>query len=80
MLSLVDGDSGWIACTLDPSREADPFPFHTSLNAGGCRSNTSRSLGCARRAPHARPTLGTTTILRRAAERVFGVKELLDRC
>ena len=54
MLSLVDGDSGWIACTLDPSREADPFPFHTSLNAGGCRSNTSLVGLCAART--SRPT------------------------
>jgi len=53
MLSLVDGDSGWIACTLDLSREADPFPFHTSLNAGGCRSNTS--LGGPVRGAHLTP-------------------------
>ena len=40
MLSLVDGDSGWIACTLDLSREADPFPFHTS-KMRACRSDAS---------------------------------------
>jgi len=78
MLSLVDGDSGWIACTLDLSREADPFPFHTS-KMRACRSDASL---WAVRGAHSRPgpTLGATTILRPAAERVFGVKELLDRC